>query len=153
MNHTELILLILLCTACVSSHGGLVNVVLSVRSVTGESVAAMIANSPNLTLYHVHIDYFPFVGTTFSFKLFDTTLKNVVVVIICVWLKKVLTHSLRIYTSVARMQHFIDLNEGIMFKEVFVEVLLCKLIAIYTLVHVIFLYVFHIELILSQFIH
>jgi len=61
---------------CVSSHGGLVNVVLSVRSVTGESVAAMIANSPNLTLYHVHTDYLPFVGTTFSFELFDTTLKR-----------------------------------------------------------------------------
>ena len=31
---------------CVSSHGGLVNVVLCVRSVTGESVAAIIANFP-----------------------------------------------------------------------------------------------------------
>ena len=61
---------------CVSSHGGLVNVVLCVRSVTGESVAAIIVNSPNLTVYHVHTEYLPFAGTTFSSELFDTTLRK-----------------------------------------------------------------------------
>ena len=60
----------------VSAHGGLVYVVLCVKSVTGESVAMLIANSPNLTLYHVNTDYLPFVGTTFSLELFDTTLKK-----------------------------------------------------------------------------
>ena len=38
----------------VSAHGGLVHVVLCVKSVTGECVATLIANSPKLTLYHVH---------------------------------------------------------------------------------------------------
>ena len=60
----------------VSAHGGLVHVVLCVNSVTGESVAALITNSPKLTLYHVHTDYLPFVGTTFSLELFDSTLKK-----------------------------------------------------------------------------
>jgi len=60
----------------VSAHGGLVHVVLCVKSVTGESVGMLRANSPNLTLYHVNTDYLPFVGTTFSLELFDTTLKK-----------------------------------------------------------------------------
>ena len=40
----------------ISAHGGLVHVVLSVRSVTSEGVAALVRNSPNLITLHIIVD-------------------------------------------------------------------------------------------------
>ena len=60
----------------VSAHSGLVHVVLCVKSVTGEGVATLIANSQKLTVFHVYTGYVPYVGTTFSLKLFEVTLKK-----------------------------------------------------------------------------
>ena len=46
----------------ISAHGGLVHVVLSVRSVTSEGVAALVRNSPNLLTFHA-IVYIEICGT------------------------------------------------------------------------------------------
>ena len=40
----------------ISAHGGLVHVVLCVRSVTSEGVTVLVRNSPNLLMLHAAID-------------------------------------------------------------------------------------------------
>ena len=44
--------------ASISAHGGLVHVVLYVRSITSEGITVMVMNSPNLLTCHVFIDTF-----------------------------------------------------------------------------------------------
>ena len=50
----------------ISAHGGLLHVVLYVRSVTSEGVTVLVVNSPNLLTFHSFID---------TFELLDQDLK------------------------------------------------------------------------------
>ena len=42
--------------ASISSHGGLVHVVMNVKLVTSEGITALVTNSPNLLTFHAFTD-------------------------------------------------------------------------------------------------
>ena len=61
----------------ISTHGGLVHVVLCVRSVNSEGIAVLVGSSPNLIMFHTVVHaIFDGKGIPLSFEKFKTSLKK-----------------------------------------------------------------------------
>ena len=58
----------------ISSHSGLIHVIVDVKSVSGEGVTVLVMNSPNLLTLHIYLECFDLLG--FEQENFESTLKE-----------------------------------------------------------------------------